>query len=228
MFPSRSRLLGAIWLLLLSFSFHSSAVIAGDPTVSITRFHNLPSKLFYFDDTTTVLMHDPYFSNVQISSDEGLSWALVDGVPDGAAVRLIQHPFSNTIAFVLGRDKTHWVTNNRGQSWQSFEVEQEASLFGEVLSFHAGHPGEFAPSLKILEGINQKTQTQPLSFLRLRLGPLSSRRLRSDRGLGDQNMFRANILHAGRIPDCPPTSSQADKHVYLGSSGQSIRRKLLV
>ena len=45
------------------------------------------------------------------------------------------------MAFAIGAEKTHWVTYNRGDSWQSFEAPLEASLMGEVLSFHAEKEG---------------------------------------------------------------------------------------
>lgn len=69
------------------------------------------------------------------SDDEGKSWNTVEGVDK--AVRLISHPHDNSMAFIIGKDETHWVTYNRGSSWQSFETPLEASLTSEILSFHA-------------------------------------------------------------------------------------------
>ena len=45
------------------------------------------------------------------------------------------------MAFGLGPDTKHWVTYNRGDSWQSFETPREPSLIGDVLSFHAEKEG---------------------------------------------------------------------------------------
>lgn len=35
----------------LAFLISPLAALAGDPEVTITRFENLPNRLFYFDDT---------------------------------------------------------------------------------------------------------------------------------------------------------------------------------
>ncbi|KAL7422736.1 vacuolar protein sorting/targeting protein PEP1 [Cryptotrichosporon argae] len=116
-----------------------SPALAADPEVTITRLQNLPSRLFYFDDTPVILMHDPVTLSVFRSGDEGKTWDAVTGVDQ--AVRLIQHPHNNEMAFVIGRSYTHWVTYNRGASWQSFETPREASLMSTPLSFHAEHDG---------------------------------------------------------------------------------------
>lgn len=82
-----------------------------------------------------ILIHDPVTLSVSRSDDEGKTWKPIAG-PD-EAVRLIAHPHNNEMAFVIGPDTKHWVTYNRGESWQSFETPREASLAGDVLSFHA-------------------------------------------------------------------------------------------
>ena len=84
-------------------------------------------------------MHDPVDLSVRRSEDEGKSWQPISGVD--IALRLIAHPHNNEMAFIIGRDTTHWVTYNRGASWQSFQTPREASLIGETLSFHAEQSG---------------------------------------------------------------------------------------
>lgn len=73
------------------------------------------------------------------SGDEGKKWQTVEGVEN--AIRLVSHPHNNNMAFAIGEGTTHWVTYNRGDSWQSFETPREASLSGETLSFHAEQEG---------------------------------------------------------------------------------------
>ncbi|WRT68442.1 uncharacterized protein IL334_005418 [Kwoniella shivajii] len=119
----------------------SPIVTAGDPEVTVTRVENLPNRLFYFDDTPVVLFHDPVRLTVMRSPDEGKTWSPISGPQDGEAVRLIDHPHNNKMAFIIGRDTTHWVTYNQGDSWQSFETPHEASLGGSMLSFHAENDG---------------------------------------------------------------------------------------
>lgn len=90
-------------------------------------------------------MFDSKAGNIHISSDEGKSWKLAAGIPEGSVARLVEHPFGHSMAFAVGNDETHWVTNNRGESWQSWKLDAEqrtASLGGTTLSFHATKPGE--------------------------------------------------------------------------------------
>ncbi len=130
------------WHLLLALTLLATLSLAADPLVSVTRFPNLPSKFFYFDDTTTVIMHDPARGIIQLSSDEGANWGVVENIPAGQAMRLIQHPYDNSMAFVLGKGTTHWVTYNRGSSWLSWEMERDANLSNDaVMSFHAENKG---------------------------------------------------------------------------------------
>lgn len=84
-----------------------------------------------------VLLHESDKS-LQRSTDEGKTWSQVEEVTD--AFRLIDHPFSKEIAFVIGKHKKHWVTHNRGESWQSFETEREATRSSQPLAFHATQP----------------------------------------------------------------------------------------
>ena len=84
-------------------------------------------------------MHDPVTLDVLRSEDEGKSWKPITGVE--MAIRLISHPHNNEMAFIIGRDTTHWVTYNRGSTWQSFQTPREASLIGQTLSFHAEQEG---------------------------------------------------------------------------------------
>lgn len=85
-----------------------------------------------------ILIHDPVSLSVLRSEDEGKTWNPIEDID--SAIRLVSHPHDNSMAFIIGRDTTHWVTYNRGSSWQSFETPIEASLSGDILSFHATQP----------------------------------------------------------------------------------------
>lgn len=90
-------------------------------------------------DDQVVLIQDPITLKVLRSEDEGKTWAAVSGVDE--AIRLVPHPHNTEMAFIIGRKTTHWVTYNRGATWQSFETPVEASLSGTTLSFHAEKEG---------------------------------------------------------------------------------------
>lgn len=86
-----------LWIVLLVAS------IAGaqrEPEHHISYFHNLPARLFFFDDSTSVLYHDVVEGNIWVSKDEGRTWNLADGIPEGKAGMLIEHPFDNRFVSV--------------------------------------------------------------------------------------------------------------------------------
>ncbi|KZF23780.1 vacuolar protein sorting protein [Xylona heveae TC161] len=108
-----------------------------DPVVSKTTLDGVPSELFYFDDTDTILIHDAEASNVFRSSDAGASWDRLKDVPENGAWKLIKHPYDNKIAYVFGIDTDHWITRDQGETWQKFSTESPPSLSSPLVSFHA-------------------------------------------------------------------------------------------
>jgi len=121
------------WCFLLPFLLFANAQ---KPDSAVTYFPNSPAKLFFFDDTATVLYHDVVEGDVHISQDEGKNWKRVD-IPQGQANMVIEHPFDNHFAFILTGGKTHYRTSDRGKTWQSFTMEVEASYVAQPLSFHS-------------------------------------------------------------------------------------------
>ncbi|GAA6062486.1 hypothetical protein JCM10212_001859 [Sporobolomyces blumeae] len=107
------------------------------PALSHTLFDNLPSRIMYFEDSPVVLYHDQIGRNVLRSSNEGKKWDHIGGVPKGEALLLIEHPYDNSIAFILTASTTHYRTMNKGESWSSFETPLPPSLSPNTLSFNA-------------------------------------------------------------------------------------------
>ncbi|OCB88754.1 signal sequence binding protein [Sanghuangporus baumii] len=124
-------------LLLIAFlGLLSSVQAQSDPEVAYTTFHNFPSRLFFFDDTPSVIYFDSSEGNVYVSQDEGRSWERAN-IPEGKAMQVIEHPFDNLYAFVLTKGTTHYRTSDRGKTWQSFEVPVGPSYVPFPLSFHS-------------------------------------------------------------------------------------------
>lgn len=111
---------------------------ADDPEVSVTRLQYRPAALWYFKDSPIILTLDTNGRTVSRSEDEGKTWEQVTGVDD--ATRLYIHPHNNEMAFAIGSTQKHWVSYNRGASWQEFTTPREASVLGDVLKFHATNP----------------------------------------------------------------------------------------
>ncbi|KAI9439495.1 Oligoxyloglucan reducing end-specific cellobiohydrolase, partial [Lactarius psammicola] len=120
--------------LLLSFL---SVYAQNPPEVKINHFENLPAKLYFFDDATYVAYHDIVRRDLYISSDEGKNWQRVADIPQGNTALFIEHPFNNRMAFVLTKGTTHYRTEDRGQSWRSFEMPVPPSYVARPLSFHS-------------------------------------------------------------------------------------------
>ena len=100
-----------LWTLLLVLAHLVCA--QKEPESSISYFHNLPARLFFFDDRTVcsrtlvrsttvglpvlqeVIYHDVMDGNVWVSSNEGKSWSRAEDIPEGKAAMVIEHPFDN-------------------------------------------------------------------------------------------------------------------------------------
>ncbi|KAH9989911.1 Oligoxyloglucan reducing end-specific cellobiohydrolase [Russula compacta] len=107
------------------------------PEVKVNHFQNLPARLYFFDDATNVVYHDIVQRNLYISTDEGKNWQRAQDIPEGETAMFIEHPFNNRMAFVLTRGKTHYRTEDRGQTWRSFNVPLSPSYVARPLSFHS-------------------------------------------------------------------------------------------
>jgi hypothetical protein len=110
------------------------------PGVSVTEFKFIPWNVQYFDDSDSMLFEDGIARVVYRSENAGESWKPVDTVPQGELLELSMHPFDNKRAYIIGGDKKHWMTDDRGKTWEEFQTDSPASLFREALTYHAGDP----------------------------------------------------------------------------------------
>ncbi|KAH7881943.1 hypothetical protein F5I97DRAFT_1932104 [Phlebopus sp. FC_14] len=121
----------------LSFLLFIGFAKAQDPELSVSYFENLPARLFFFEDTTSVVYHDIVEGDVYVSQDEGKNWDRATDIPRGAAMMVIEHPIDNRYAFVLTSGTTHYRTEDRGRTWRQFEVPARPSYTPMPLSFHS-------------------------------------------------------------------------------------------
>ncbi|KAF9483067.1 vacuolar protein sorting/targeting protein 10 [Pholiota conissans] len=120
--------------LLLSLS--ALLVAAQDPSHAVSSFNYLPARLFFFDDTESVIYHDSLEGNIYVSLDEGRTFKLADGIPKGQVVMVFEHPSNNRYAFALTDGKTHYRTEDRGKTWRPFDVPLPPAAVMRPLSFH--------------------------------------------------------------------------------------------
>ncbi|SAM85571.1 related to VPS10 domain-containing receptor SorCS1 precursor [Ustilago bromivora] len=144
--PRRSRsTIQRLWLLpfllslLLAIFLLPSGTFAASPSVSISRFPHLPSKITYFPDSPVCLYHDATTLTVHISLDEGKSFTPISSPSShGKASILVPHPYDPKTAFILSRETTHWRTSDRGKTWQEFLTPHPpATRAGAPMEFHA-------------------------------------------------------------------------------------------
>ena len=107
------------------------------PRITISKLDNPPaSPPLYFEDSDVILILDKA-GNVIRSEDAGEEWGVINDVPEGRAWDLVLHPYNKEVAFVWGKERTHWITDDRGKSWRSFDIEGYPVATRPPFSFHA-------------------------------------------------------------------------------------------
>ena len=134
---SSSILVSLLLLIVHSVWLATPATAKKDgPHISKYRFNNPPgAPPLYFEDSDVILVLTTV-GNVLRSEDAGEAWGDID-IPDGMAWDVLLHPFNKEVAYVWGKETTHWVTEDRGKSWRSFAIEGYPVPFRPPFSFHA-------------------------------------------------------------------------------------------
>ncbi|KYK58605.1 vacuolar sorting protein [Drechmeria coniospora] len=129
-------------ILLVLVALWASMALAKDaPSMAVNAFKHPPLFLSYFEDSNVIVFHDVEEGNIYRSSDAGVKWDRVGGIPEGKSVVLVMHAADPSTAFVLTASDTHYKTEDRGETWKKFETHSLASKFqAEVLIFHADDP----------------------------------------------------------------------------------------
>ncbi|KAG5933690.1 hypothetical protein E4U53_000899 [Claviceps sorghi] len=145
----------AAWHILLSSLVWTAAVLAKEePTLAATKFHHPPRHIYYFEDSDVIVFPEKTTKNVWRSTDAGVSWKRVEAVPDGQALDLIMHPHERNRAYIVTPSKTHFRTEDRGETWTKFEIDGLPSKFQpEVMTFHAGEPDRIIFNAMNCDGI---------------------------------------------------------------------------
>ncbi|KIH95132.1 vacuolar protein sorting protein [Sporothrix brasiliensis 5110] len=134
-----AALAAPLWALFWAIS--PAAAAADGPTFHVSAFGYQPDNLNYFEDSDVILFHDFVEGLIYRSADAGAHWDKVTAIPAMAAVRLVMHEYHPERAFVLTEGITHYRTEDRGKTWQSFLTDAESSMFQyDVLTFHAADP----------------------------------------------------------------------------------------
>lgn len=110
------------------------------PSVKSKKFEFIPFNVNYFEDSDVLLFEDGISHNVYRSEDAGENWEMVTGGPQGKLLELVMHTVDKKRAYIITNDRTHYVSGDRGKTWEEFGADAQASIFRNVLEFHATDP----------------------------------------------------------------------------------------
>ena len=137
LFPISLLLLNALWLA------SPTAAKKDQPHIKKFKFEDPPfadtAAPLYFDDSDNILILSKG-GDVLISRDLGgddFRFEPVADVPSGKAFDVVLHPFNKKVGYILGSEYTHWITEDRGESWRSFTLDGYPVPFRPPFNFHA-------------------------------------------------------------------------------------------
>ncbi|CAH6720525.1 vacuolar protein sorting/targeting protein 10 [[Candida] jaroonii] len=98
------------------------SLVRGDfePKITLTQEKEVSKELFYFDDSHTIIALRS--GDLYISNDDGVKWQKAQGI-DKTVMTLKMDPVFPYRAFALTVESKQFITNDKGKTWQSFEVE---------------------------------------------------------------------------------------------------------
>ena len=144
-----------VWLLPLLFHLPASVSAKDDvPKVYPRHYDTRPFDIRYFEDSEVVLvaLAQEQQGNIERSEDGGKNWSDIPDIPHGEVASLWMNPYHGERAVVLGRNKKHWITEDKGKTWRDFKIPEDRyvpALYRLPLSFHASDPGKMI--LKVQE-----------------------------------------------------------------------------
>ena len=139
---SSSKVFASLFIVLLHTLFFSSPSLAKKdaPSISKYKFDHAPAAPpLYFDDSDVILVLD-ISGNVLRSPNAGIDWSKIEDVPSGGAWDLVLHPYDKKAAYLWGKQDTHWMSADQGESWRSFKIPGYPVPFRSPFSFHANKP----------------------------------------------------------------------------------------
>lgn len=124
-------------LILASMLITNIAAKKDAPSLTYTTFDHQPQNIEYFDDSDVILFQDWDSNTLWRTDNAGESWSEVD-IPYNEAWSMYMHPFDKKRAYYLTKEGTHYKTEDRGETWQSFVTDYPPSVLrNQPLSFHA-------------------------------------------------------------------------------------------
>lgn len=128
-------------LLILSLSLLTHAK-KDAPRVVSTKLDHPFDQLFYFDDSDVIITVEKRTNLVYRSTNAGEDWKAIKEDGLGAVAGIMPHPLDKKRAYILGRERTHFATDDQGKTWRKFETDGDTSPFRVPLAFHGRDPNK--------------------------------------------------------------------------------------
>lgn len=122
------------WFLVF-ISVFFKLTIAEDVKISKTIFDHGSNKITYFDDSSNILNIND--DKLYISHDNGVSWdditaTLNNGDSNIHITNLFYDHNYKERAFIMSNSNKFWFTNDKGQTWNSFDIDFEWKPFTDI------------------------------------------------------------------------------------------------
>ena len=112
------------------------------PEITKVAFDSAPqAPPLYFDGSDVILLLTRDYTVLR-STDGGASFKPCPDVPDGVGWDVFLHPYERSTAYIWGKEGTHFVSSDAGDTWREFKVDGYPNESRPPFSFHAGDPGK--------------------------------------------------------------------------------------
>lgn len=103
------------------------------PSIDVSTFPKVHNILQFKDSSKLMLRTD---DQLFTSFDSGKTWELIDLPMEGGNTKFIklqEFEYHPNIAVIFTNSKTHFYTNNQGESWESFELDRAGAVTAEAI-----------------------------------------------------------------------------------------------
>ncbi|KAK6203150.1 vacuolar protein sorting/targeting protein 10 [Scheffersomyces amazonensis] len=128
---------GNLWRYFIIFWWIIGTIIAaGDeefhPKITVITEQKVASEIKYFDDSSNILVIRN--SQLLISLDDGINYSLIEETKNEDIVHIELDKFFKERAFAFTSNQNQFITNDKGKTWQKFEIIHDKSEKLDLLS----------------------------------------------------------------------------------------------
>ncbi|KAI9297111.1 hypothetical protein K502DRAFT_313437 [Neoconidiobolus thromboides FSU 785] len=128
------------WLLLVLFLNIQYVKAEAKIEIATTEFKEAPQSLFYFRESDVILYLESESNNVYRSDNEGKTWNLLKDISKKEITTIYRHPYDNDKAIIATSGKEHYLTQDQGKTWKSFEAPVLPASKSSTFLFNSKKP----------------------------------------------------------------------------------------